>query len=192
MIDKYVDILNRIWYSVSTLDKVRITTMTNDTINIAHVTPKAFADFVGEKIFTATFVKKDGTVRVMNCRREVKKHLKGGERAWDFEKKGYISVYDLQAEDYRVINTATLIKVTANGQTLVNLAMQKDANLAKISELANVIATNDTDTADIVNYLRNLANGLEMQGVLGVAPKAKDGLKNDVTLSPVDRMIAEG
>ena len=155
----------------------------NNTINIENVTPKAFADFVGDKIFTATFIKKDGSVRVMNCRREVKKHLKGGERAWDFEKKGYISVYDLQAEDYRVINTATLIKVVANGETLINIAMAKDANLAKITELAEAVAVQDGDTYDVVNHLRMLANRLEMSTVFGNNPKAVDANGEQVEIA---------
>ena len=148
---------------------------TNETIiNLDHVTPAEFANFVGDKIFTATFIKKDGSVRVMNCRREVKKHLRGGERAWDFERKGYVSVFDLQANDYRVINCATLIKVVANGQTLINKAMAKEANLAKITEFAKAVAVQDGQTYDIVNHLRMLANKLEMDNVFGNNPKAVD------------------
>jgi len=41
-------------------------------------------EFVGKnKIFTATFIKKDGSTRVMNCQLGVKKHLKGGEQKFN-------------------------------------------------------------------------------------------------------------
>ena len=104
-------------------------------IKLENITPVEFAGFVGGSIFTAKFVKKDGSVRVINCRREVKKHLAGGERAWDFEKKGYVNVYDLQAEGYRVINLSTLIELRAKGVTLTNSVMQASAIQAEIERL---------------------------------------------------------
>lgn len=109
-------------------------------IELDGVTVENFNKFVGGSIFTAKFVKKDGTVRIMNCRREVKKHLKGGKSTWQPEKQGYVSVYDLQAEGYRVINLSTLIELKANGKVLTNNAMSRKANLEKIAELANAIA----------------------------------------------------
>lgn len=53
------------------------------------------------KIVTVTFTKKDGSIRVMNCRLGVTKHLKGGASTLDPEK--YITVYDLQSQGYRAI-----------------------------------------------------------------------------------------
>lgn len=53
------------------------------------------------KICTVTFTKKDGSIRVMNCRLGVTKHLKGGASTLDPEK--YITVYDLKSEGYRAI-----------------------------------------------------------------------------------------
>ena len=53
------------------------------------------------KIVSVTFLKKDGTIRVMNCRLGVTKHLKGGSSTLDPTK--YITVYDLQAKGYRAI-----------------------------------------------------------------------------------------
>ena len=53
------------------------------------------------KFLTVTFRKKDGTIRVMNCRLGVTKHLKGGASTLDAEK--YITVYDLKSEGYRAI-----------------------------------------------------------------------------------------
>ena len=53
------------------------------------------------KIVSVTFTKKDGTIRVMNCRLGVTKYLKGGLSTLDPAK--YITVYDLKSEGYRAI-----------------------------------------------------------------------------------------
>jgi hypothetical protein len=72
------------------------------------------------KFFTVTFIKKDGSVRVMNARLGVKAYLKGGELPYDAESKGLIPARDMQAPDkargYRVINvnTITHLKIGRN------------------------------------------------------------------------------
>ena len=61
------------------------------------------------KIITVEFIKKDGTLRVMNCRLGVTKHLKGGISTLDPNK--FITVYDLKSEGYRAIDKSTIISV---------------------------------------------------------------------------------
>ena len=61
------------------------------------------------KIFTVVFTKKDGTIRELNGRLGVVKHLKGGQSTLDPEK--FIIVYDLKNEGYRAINKSTIIEV---------------------------------------------------------------------------------
>lgn len=58
---------------------------------------------------TVTFVKADGTVRKMNCRMGVTKHLKGGKSTLDAAK--YVTVYDMTKAAYRAINRETIIDV---------------------------------------------------------------------------------
>ena len=58
---------------------------------------------------TVTFLKKDGTIRKMNCRMGVKKHLKGGESTLDASK--YVTVFDMTKGEYRAINRETIIEV---------------------------------------------------------------------------------
>ena len=65
------------------------------------------------KFFTVVFTKKDGTVRTMNCRTGVKKHLKGGVSTLDASK--YLTVYDRQSEGYRAVNYSTIQSVTCQG-----------------------------------------------------------------------------
>ena len=68
------------------------------------------------KFITVAFRKKDGTLRIMNCRLGVTKHLKGGECTLDRDQ--FIIVYDMQSKGYRAINRDTIESVTIEGQTL--------------------------------------------------------------------------
>lgn len=69
------------------------------------------------QVFTATFVKKDGSVRDMNCRLGVKKHLKGGEST-TAHISNLLTVFDMQAAEYRCINLDTVTSVRINGNTV--------------------------------------------------------------------------
>jgi hypothetical protein len=57
------------------------------------------------RFFSLTFEKRTnpGEIRAMNARTGVKKHLKGGEAAYNFAEKQLISVFDMQKGDYRCI-----------------------------------------------------------------------------------------
>ena len=65
-------------------------------------------------MFTVVFTKKDGTLRTMNARRGVKKHLRGGNSTIA-GKEHLMSVYDLKAEAYRCINLPNVQLVKAGG-----------------------------------------------------------------------------
>ena len=69
------------------------------------------------KFFTVTFVKKDGTTRVMNARLGVKAYLKGGELPYNPSAKGLIPVYDMQVRDYRMVNINTITKLKIGNNT---------------------------------------------------------------------------
>jgi hypothetical protein len=68
------------------------------------------------EIFKVTFTKKDGSIRDMVCRRNVTAHLKGGVLKYDPKALGYVVVFDMAKEDYRMINLNTLISVSMGGQ----------------------------------------------------------------------------
>jgi len=70
----------------------------------------------GNNIFSVKFVKKDGTIRDMVCRLGVRKHLKGGELAYDAKARNLLPVFDMQKKAYRMINISTLIELKLNGQ----------------------------------------------------------------------------
>ena len=60
------------------------------------------------KVFTVSFVKKDGTNRVMNARLGVKVFLKGGTLPYNPDSKNLIPVYDMKNRGYRMINVNTI------------------------------------------------------------------------------------
>ena len=73
---------------------------------------------VGEKIFTAKFIKKNGEERVINCRLGVTKHLKGVGMKHDPSTLNHIVVFDMQKKEYRTINVDTLVELKFEGKIL--------------------------------------------------------------------------
>lgn len=67
------------------------------------------------KIFTVEFVKKDGSVRKMNCRLGVSKDVKGVGLKFDPVKKRLLPVYDMQKMAYRMINLNALKTIAISG-----------------------------------------------------------------------------
>ena len=59
------------------------------------------------KWFSCTFIKKDGTKRVMNGRIGCHKGVKGIGRK--FQKENLVTVFDAQAKEYRMINVDTML-----------------------------------------------------------------------------------
>ena len=77
--------------------------------------------------FTATFIKSDGTQRIMNCRLKVKKGTNGkGLKYYPIE-KGLLPVFDLQLarqgiipkECHRMINLLTLQNLNINNNNFI-------------------------------------------------------------------------
>jgi len=65
------------------------------------------------KFINVVFYKKDGTLRTMNCRLGVTKHLKGGECTLDKEK--FLIVYDMIKKGYRAIDKDSIVSVSVSG-----------------------------------------------------------------------------
>ena len=77
---------------------------------------QTFFQGLNGKFVGVRFIKADGTIRRMNCRKGVAKYLKGG-KSWhqSAENKQYISVFDVKAMDYRLINVNTIISIRSQG-----------------------------------------------------------------------------
>lgn len=76
-------------------------------------------DFLNQthgKIFTATFQKKDGTWRDMNCRKGVSQFLKGGVNHAIKPSNGLVVVFDMQKHEYRSLNLDTVQRVKFKGE----------------------------------------------------------------------------
>ena len=68
------------------------------------------------KIFSVSFTKKDGSHRDMTARLGVKKHLKGGERAFNPEDYNMLFVFDTHKEGYRTIPFERLLELRFQGK----------------------------------------------------------------------------
>jgi hypothetical protein len=68
------------------------------------------------KVFSVVFTKKDGTVRHMNCRTGVKKHVKGVGLAFDPSEKDLVGVFDMKNNGYRFINLQTIKGLQVSGE----------------------------------------------------------------------------
>jgi len=79
------------------------------------MTKRIVESTVRDKFFSVSFVKSDGSVRHMNGRLGVNKHLKGGINRNDATK--YLTMYDTKSKGYRNVNLDTLESVTVDGIT---------------------------------------------------------------------------
>ena len=69
------------------------------------------------KIFSAIFLKKDGTVRHMKCRLNVSKGVNGKGMSYNPIEKGLLPVYDMDKNAFRMINMKTIMSLKVNGET---------------------------------------------------------------------------
>ena len=65
------------------------------------------------RFFSVQFVKKDGSIRQLIGRTEVKKYLKGGKKTTDDSK--FVTVYDVQNHGYRCIDRNSILAVRFDG-----------------------------------------------------------------------------
>ena len=69
------------------------------------------------KIFAATFIKKDGTERVLTGKLKVQKDVKGAKKVADVTQIGMIRVYDMVGHKWRMLNLQTTSKLKTGGKT---------------------------------------------------------------------------
>ena len=77
-------------------------------------------DYLNGQFFTVEFIKKDGTLRKMNCRTGVKKYLSNNGKNIKITKpieNGILRVYDIKKGAYRSINLDTVKKINFNKVT---------------------------------------------------------------------------
>ena len=69
------------------------------------------------RFFTVTFKKKDNTLRTMNARLGVKKHLKGGVSTTSHISK-YQTVYEGKERSYKNVNLETVTEFRFQGEVI--------------------------------------------------------------------------
>lgn len=77
---------------------------------------KAHRESGGGRIFAVTFEKREGgELRSMRARFQVKSKLKGGKLPYNAEEQALLTVFDLEAQDYRTINLLGLKNLKIDG-----------------------------------------------------------------------------
>jgi hypothetical protein len=74
---------------------------------------KQFINETSNKFMSVTFIKKDGEVRTINGRLNVKKYLRGGKATVDTSK--FLIMYSLQDKGYRAIAKDRILSVSTDG-----------------------------------------------------------------------------
>ena len=83
-------------------------------------------DCKGNQFFTVTFIKKsDGSLRTMNCRKGVRKGVKGGGLRFDPVDKGLIGVWDRTKGLHRFISCGDIRRISIKGKRYVTLPFNK-------------------------------------------------------------------
>ena len=88
------------------------------------LTIEKFREFVGDGIFTVTFIKQDGTLRTMNARLGVAKYVLGtqpevtAKRKATLTAQNMVGVFEMPKIQYRTINLNTIKVLSAKGVTL--------------------------------------------------------------------------
>lgn len=77
---------------------------------------RKFIENLKGEFFSVQFIKKDNSLRDMNCRTGVSKYVKGVGLAYDPKDYGLVTVFDAQKMSYRMISLKTLISIRAEGQ----------------------------------------------------------------------------
>ena len=84
-------------------NSVNIATLTNDDKR------QNILEKVQGKIFSVSFIKKDGTERTMVCRLGVQKHLTGGKNVNDPSQ--HLTVFDMHKKAYRNVALGTIYQL---------------------------------------------------------------------------------
>ena len=86
-------------------------------MQISKATAKDMIQNSKGKIFTTTYIKKDNSKRVMNCRLEVKKRVTGEGLNYNPDEYNQIPAYDMQSRGFRMVNVDTLVSLSIANET---------------------------------------------------------------------------
>lgn len=69
--------------------------------------------------FHVEFIKKDGSLRKMTCRLNVKKGINGKGMSYDPIEKGLLPVWDVQKNSFRIINMKTITSLKIRKEQII-------------------------------------------------------------------------
>ena len=83
---------------------------------------KTLRKLLGNKIFSAQFIKKNGELRNIVARLGVSKGVKGTGKNINHDDKGLLKVYDMHKNAWRHINLKTIKEIKFRGGTKIKLS----------------------------------------------------------------------
>ena len=90
--------------------------------------------FEEQTVFGVDFVKRsDKSLRIMQCRFNVKKYLMHGERAYNPKDYDLVCVFDMQKMAYRSIPLDAIVEIRMNGITY-KVNIESDAQIPAITK----------------------------------------------------------
>ncbi len=92
---------------------------TNDALEVPAFNLRNLSALVSDgRVFGVEFIKRStGELRKISCRIGVKKHLKGGAKAYSSQEKRLLTVFDMSANGYRSIPVEGIRCVSVGGQS---------------------------------------------------------------------------
>ena len=98
--------------TTKTTKTTELTTTTFPSTKITHEQAKKLLA-ESNNIVNVKFIKKDNTIRSMNCRRRVTSYLHGGHNT-TAHMPNIVNVFDMIKKEYRKINTDNILLLTIN------------------------------------------------------------------------------
>lgn len=121
---RYVTNLHMFLFLNKTFDPFPVRhTLKRGELEMKRASKEAIAELVRNtdgRFFTVTFKKRtDGEIRTMTARLGVKKHLKGGEKAFSDKEKGLITCFEMVTGGYRSFGVDAVICATIDGEDIL-------------------------------------------------------------------------
>lgn len=91
--------------------------MTGQTQSTAEMVSE-LRSILGNQIFGAQFVRRDGTLRSGSFRLGVERDLTGAGQAYDTAARGNLIVWDMTKGAYRTIRLGSLVSISCHGVTI--------------------------------------------------------------------------
>lgn len=90
-------------------------TVASEAVELKRVNLRSLIEKQNGKFVSVDFIKLDNTIRTLTGRLSVKAYLKGGQNTVMRSDRPYLTVFDVQLRQYRVVNLDTVHGIRAGG-----------------------------------------------------------------------------